>query len=112
MSSNSDENFVADDKQLIRARWEKRFDQVITPFEAFVKRETTGGLLLMATALIALVLANSALAPHYQHILHTPVSFAFGSWGLEKSLHHWINDALMTLFFFVIALELKRELVR
>jgi len=111
VSSGKDEKFVADDKHLIHAPWERQFERVITPFEDFVKRETTGGLLLMATALLALVLANTALAPHYQHMLHTPVGFSFGSWGLEKTLHHWINDGLMTLFFFVVGLELKREIL-
>ena len=111
MSSNNHEDFVSNETGLIKARWEKSFDKVLTPFEEFVKRETTGGLILMATALVALILANTALASHYQHLLHVPISFSFGSWELEKTLHHWINDGLMTLFFFVVGLELKREIL-
>ncbi|PLY14652.1 MAG: Na+/H+ antiporter NhaA [Sedimenticola sp.] len=111
MGSNKTDKFANDDERLIRAPWEKGFNQILTPFEEFIKRETTSGLLLMATALIALILANSAWAVHYQHLLHVSVSFSFGGWELDKSLHHWINDGLMTLFFFVVGLELKREIL-
>lgn len=93
------------------APWEKYFDKVITPFEEFIHRQTTSGMLLMATAILALVLANSALAGLYSHILHMPVSINIGGWKLEKTLHHWVNDGLMTLFFFVVGLELKREIL-
>jgi len=111
MAGKETEPFVKDQGRLIRAPWEKGFDRVLTPFEEFVKEETTSGLILMGTALLALVLANSMLASHYQHLLHVPVGFSFGGWELEKSLHHWINDGLMTLFFFVVGLELKREIL-
>lgn len=93
------------------APWEKTFDRVLTPFEEFVHRQTTSGLLLMATAVLALVLANSSLAGLYQHILHTSVALNIGGWSLEKTLHHWVNDGLMTLFFFLVGLELKREIL-
>ncbi|MCG8486391.1 MAG: Na+/H+ antiporter NhaA [Chromatiales bacterium] len=111
MGGKGVEKFVHDQERLIRAPWESGFNRILTPFEQFVKQETTSGLILMATALLALILANSALAIHYQHLLHVPVGFSFGGWKLEKSLHHWINDGLMTLFFFVVGLELKRELL-
>ena len=111
MGSKGTEKFVRDQERLIRAPWESGFNKILTPFEQFVKQETTSGLILMATALLALVLANSAIAVHYQHLLHVPVGFSFGDWQLEKSLHHWINDGLMTLFFFVVGLELKREIL-
>ncbi|MDT8452693.1 MAG: Na+/H+ antiporter NhaA [Gammaproteobacteria bacterium] len=93
------------------APWEKSFDKIITPFEEFIHRQTTSGLLLMLTAVIALVLANGPLASAYVHFIHTPVSVNFGSWQLDMSLHHWINDGLMALFFFVVGLELKREIM-
>jgi len=91
--------------------WEKTFDKIATPFEEFIHDEATSGLLLMICALIALFVANSFLAESYQHILHTPVGFSFGEWQLEKTLHHWINDGLMALFFFVVGLEIKREIL-
>lgn len=93
------------------APWEKSFDRIITPFEEFIHRQTTSGLLLMATALLALILANGPLAPAYLHFIHTLVSINFGSWRLEMTLHHWINDGLMAIFFFVVGLELKREIM-
>jgi NhaA family Na+:H+ antiporter len=90
---------------------EKAFDRILTPFEEFIHRETTGGLLLMACTLIALAVVNLGFLDSYQHILHTPISLSFGGWELEKSLHHWINDGLMALFFFVVGLEIKREVM-
>lgn len=93
------------------APWEKAFDRVLTPFEEFVHRETTSGMLLMGSALLALVLANSALATFYQHLVHTEIGLSIGGWTLSKSLHHWVNDGLMALFFFVVGLELKREIL-
>jgi NhaA family Na+:H+ antiporter len=96
---------------VFHARWEKSFDRVLTPFEEFIHRQTTSGLLLMGMAVLALVLANGPLASTYEDVLHMLVSFNFGNWALEMSLHHWINDGLMALFFFVVGLELKRELL-
>jgi len=92
-------------------KWEKAFSKVITPFEEFVHKETTSGLLLMACAVLALILANTALHHTYEHILHTPLAISLGDWKLEYSLHHWINDGLMWLFFFLVGLEIKREVL-
>ncbi len=96
---------------VFHARWEKSFDRIRTPFEEFIHRQTTSGLLLMCMAVLALVLANGPLASTYEDVLHMLVSFSIGNWTLEMSLHHWINDGLMALFFFVVGLELKRELL-
>jgi len=96
---------------VIYAPWERAFDRVMTPFEHFIHRQTTSGLLLMCCAIIALVLANSFLAEDYLHLLHTQTNIQFGSWSLEMSLHHWVNDGLMTLFFFLVGMELKREML-
>lgn len=101
----------ASDKGIFHAPWEKSFDKILTPFEEFIHRQTTSGLLLMTTAVIALILANSALAEAYTHLLHSKVSLGVGSWKLEMTLHHLINDGLMALFFFVVGLELKREIL-
>ena len=96
---------------IYHAPWEKSFDKIFTPFEEFIQRQTTSGLLLMGTAVLALVLANGPLASAYQHLVHTVIGLNIGSWALEMTLHHWINDGLMALFFFVVGLELKREIL-
>ncbi|MDH5356684.1 MAG: Na+/H+ antiporter NhaA, partial [Gammaproteobacteria bacterium] len=93
------------------APWEKAFDNILTPFEEFIHQQTTSGLLLMGTAVIALILANGPIAADYAHFLHTPISLGAGSWTLKLSLQHLINDGLMALFFFVVGLELKREIL-
>ncbi|HBH35810.1 MAG TPA: Na+/H+ antiporter NhaA [Gammaproteobacteria bacterium] len=98
-------------KGVFHAPWEKSFDKILTPFEEFIHRQTTSGLLLMGTALLALVLANSPFADAYAHIIHTPIGISFGEWSLNMSLQHWVNDGLMALFFFVVGLELKREML-
>jgi Na+:H+ antiporter, NhaA family len=104
-------NSFSEKSGVYHAPWEKTFSRILTPFEEFVHRQTTSGLLLVGTAILALILANSAAAPIYEHWLHTPISLQVGSWGIEMSLHHWINDGLMALFFFVVGLELKREIL-
>jgi NhaA family Na+:H+ antiporter len=93
------------------APWEQAFNKVLTPFEEFIHRQTTSGLLLMVTAVLALVLANSPLSYLYLQLQHLYISLNIGSWSIENSLHHWVNDALMALFFFVVGLELKREIL-
>lgn len=98
-------------KGIFHAPWEKSFDKILTPFEEFIHQQTTSGLLLMCTAVLALILANGPLASDYAHFMHTPISLGAGSWTLQMSLHHLINDGLMTLFFFVVGLELKREIL-
>jgi Na+/H+ antiporter NhaA len=101
----------SDGPSVYLAPWEKAFDRILTPFEEFIQRQTTTGLLLMSTAIIALLIANSPLFGPYQHLVHLPIGITIGDWVLEQSLHHWINDGLMTLFFFVVGLELKREML-
>lgn len=90
---------------------EKSFARILTPFEEFIHNQTTSGMLLVGTAILALILANSALAAIYTNLLHTSISLQIGGWQIEMSLHHWTNDGLMALFFFVVGLELKREIL-
>ena len=99
------------DQGVIYAPWEQAFVKILTPFEEFVHRQTTSGLLLMGTAILALILANSFVAESYQHLIHIPMSIQIGTWGITMSLHHWVNDGLMSLFFFVVGMELKREML-
>ncbi len=96
---------------IYHAPWEKTFERILTPFEDFIHRQTTSGMLLMGTAILALILANGPLAEHYAHILHNHITLGVGGWKLDMTIHHFVNDALMALFFFVVGLELKREIL-
>ena len=80
-------------------------------FEWFVRSEVTGSILLLACTVVALVWANSPWAQSYFDLLHTYVGVSWGEASFKLSLHHWINDGLMVVFFFVVGLEIKRELV-
>jgi NhaA family Na+:H+ antiporter len=95
----------------INAPWEAAFEKFLTPFDEFVHRQTTSGLLLMTMAVLALVLANSGWADAYRHVLHLHMAISVGDWSIDKPLSHWVNDGLMTLFFFLVGLELKREIL-
>ncbi len=80
-------------------------------FEWFVHSEVTGSILLLACTITALVWANSPWAGVYDDLLHTYIGVEWGDSIFKLSLHHWINDGLMVFFFFVVGLEVKRELV-
>ena len=95
----------------IYAPWEKTFNRIVTPFEHFLHAQTTTGMVLMLMTVVALVLANTPLAEAYSHFFHMKIDFAIGSWALSHSIHHWINDGLMAIFFFIIGLEIKREIL-
>jgi NhaA family Na+:H+ antiporter len=75
----------------------------------FVQHESAAGLLLMATALLAMFVANSAWSAHYLALLQVPVMVQVADFGIHKPLLLWINDGLMTIFFLLVGLELKRE---
>ncbi len=98
-------------KGINHAPWEQAFDRVLTPLEMFIHRQTTSGVLLMICAVMALLIANGTLYDQYEHFLHTQIGLSFGSSKFSLSIHHWINEALMALFFLVMGLELKRELL-
>ncbi len=86
-------------------------DWLIQPVSRFLKIEAAAGAVLLMTALAALYLANSPYSEWFNHLWHISIGVNIGSVEFERSLHAWINDAVMTLFFFLIALELKREMV-
>jgi Na+:H+ antiporter, NhaA family len=77
----------------------------------FLKLETSGGIILMFAAVIALVLANTPLESIYALLIDTPVEIRIGALEIAKPLLLWINDGLMAIFFFLVGLELKRELI-
>lgn len=93
------------------APWEHAYRRIATPFEEFLHRQTTTGILLIGCAIIALIIANSPLLEAYTKLLHTKLAINAGDWRIEHTIHHWINDGLMTIFFFVVGLEIKREVL-
>lgn len=79
--------------------------------QRFLKLESAGGILLMLSAVVAMVFANTALSVYYELLLSTPVEIRVGALEIAKPLLLWINDGLMAVFFMLVGLELKRELV-
>lgn len=87
-------------------------DKVVRPIQKFIEQEKSGGLVLGISVIVALILANSPWHHQYHHFFEQELGFLFnGNTYLEYNLHHWINDGLMAVFFFVVGLELKREIV-
>jgi NhaA family Na+:H+ antiporter len=84
---------------------------VVRPFRRFFRTEAASGITLMVVTVVALLWANSRFAASYEGLLHLPVTFSMGGQGLSWPLHHWINDALMSVFFLVVGMEIKRELL-
>src|SRR5688500_15284732 len=79
--------------------------------QSFLEVESSGGVVLIVAAAIALVWANSPWSGSYADVFHTVVGLEIGSFELREDLRHWVNDGLMAIFFFVVGLEIKRELV-
>ena len=89
----------------------RAFKQALSPIEEFIHQESASGIVLMICAVAAIIIANSPLYPLYDRILHLRLSVGVSDFSLDHTLHHWINDGLMVLFFFVIGLEVKREIL-
>ena len=90
----------------------KPIDKITQPVQRFIEQEKSGGLLLGISVIIALVLANSPFSAAYHHFLEQTFGFRWnGKVFFDFTLHHWINDGLMSIFFFVVGLELKREII-
>ena len=95
--------YTASDRPLARL--------VARPVREFLRVEAAGSLLLLLAAAVALVWANSPWASSYDSLWHTHLVLDVGPLHLDESLQHWVNDALMVVFFFVVGLEIKYELV-
>ena len=79
--------------------------------QKFFQSEASGGVLLLIFALMAIVLANTALSENYFHFLDTPVSVQFGAFSIAKPLLMWVNDGFMAVFFVLVGMEVKREML-
>ena len=84
---------------------------ILRPMQEFIHQSQAGGIILLVMTLLALIIANSPLGEGYQAMLDAHISIHVGSWVLEESVLHWVNDGLMVIFFFVVGLEIKRELL-
>ena len=78
----------------------------------FIKLESSAGIILFSTALLAIVIDNSFLSIYYEKFLEFPLAIQVGPYELSKHMIHWINDGLMTIFFFMVGLEIKKEIVQ
>jgi NhaA family Na+:H+ antiporter len=85
-------------------------ERVFKPLERYLHVEAASGVVLLAAALVALLWANSPWAASYEALWHAPVTVGVGGWSVSRSLHFVVNEGLMTVFFFVVGLEIKREL--
>lgn len=82
---------------------------LVLPIKNFIQKKTSVGFLLIASAFLALIIANSPLSDHYHNFWKNHLYIGFDDFVIKKNLLHWINDGLMSIFFFLIGLELKRE---
>ncbi|MCG3842566.1 Na+/H+ antiporter NhaA [Psychrobacter sp. Ps1] len=83
----------------------------IRRIKAFFEFEAAGGIVLALAAVAAMIIANSPLNVWYEGFIHAPVAIQIGEFAIAKDAHHWINDGLMAVFFFLVGLELKREVL-
>jgi NhaA family Na+:H+ antiporter len=93
------------------AREQPPVERIVRPFQDFAHKQSSGGILLIAATVIALVWANSPWAGSYAALWHTKLTVGVGDASISKDLTHWINDGLMAVFFFVVGLEIKREVL-
>jgi len=89
----------------------ERIDTLVGPLKHFVHIEAASGVILLCVTVIALFLANSGVAEKFLGLWKTHLVIGIGAFRMDYSLQHWINDGLMGIFFFVVGLEVKRELV-
>ena len=86
-------------------------DRLLAPFREFARTSASGGLVLIVAAVVALAWANSPFADSYEGLWSTEISISIGVFNLVESLLHWVNDGLMAIFFLVVGLEIKREIL-
>ena len=102
---------IANFLRRIRSPAEPPIYRVVRPFQRFVAQQTSGGIVLLACTLAALVWANSAWSDSYAEFWDWHLRIGGGDYTLDKTLHFWINDALMAVFFLVVGLEIKRAIL-
>ena len=86
-------------------------EKILIPVDNLLKNKPVSGILLFVAVLISMIWINSSYAEGYHNLWATHFKVGFGDYMIDKNLHHWINDGLMAIFFFVIGLEIKREIM-
>ena len=102
-------SFDGNNKKNSSKSLEESMESVITPFQKFIHNQITGSIFLIFCTAIALFIANSPLADDYETFIEIPIGLIFDEWSFKMSVRHWVNDGLMSLFFFMLGLEIKRE---
>ena len=85
--------------------------QLMRPVQRFMHEEASSGIVLFVAAVVALIWANSPWYHAYDELLETQITIGFGLWAIDETLHHWVDDGLMAVFFFVVGLEIKRAVI-
>ena len=85
--------------------------QLMRPVQRFMHEEASSGIVLFVAAVVALIWANSPWYHAYDELLKTQITIGFGPWAIDETLHHWVDDGLMAVFFFVVGLEIKRAVI-
>src|ERR1700761_8845041 len=85
--------------------------RITSPFMRFARMEAAGGIVLLSSTLLALAWANSSWHHSYHEMLQSPLTVGVGHFAITENRHEWINDGLMSLFFFLVGLEIKREIL-
>jgi NhaA family Na+:H+ antiporter len=93
------------------AREHPPVERIVRPFQDFARKQSSGGILLIVATAVALVWANSPWGESYAALWHTKLTVGVGDASISKDLTHWVNDGLMAVFFFVVGLEIKREIL-
>tara|TARA_B100001063_G_scaffold247374_1_gene293582 strand:+ start:2477 stop:3886 length:1410 start_codon:yes stop_codon:yes gene_type:complete len=104
---------IRKEKEKINYNDEKMYliDRFLAPVNNLLRNKPVSGILLFIAVIVALIWANSDYAESYHHLWETHMRIGVGNFEIDKSLHHWINDGLMAIFFFVVGLEIKREIM-
>jgi len=93
------------------AREQPPVERIVRPFQEFARKQSSGGILLIVATAVALAWANSPWGESYAALWHTRLTVGVGDFSISKDLTHWINDGLMAVFFLVVGLEIKREVL-
>jgi Na+:H+ antiporter, NhaA family len=96
---------------IMSVRRERPVERIVRPFQDFAHKQSSSGILLIIATVVALVWANSPWGDAYSNLWHTKLTIGVGDASLTKDLTHWINDGLMAIFFLVVGLEIKREVL-